>query len=75
MTDPMKAFAEIQLALLQAWANTAQGACRYLQHCAEIQQRFFTQHPHRTHIEIAKGPSLTEKYGKRAHDIDPEKDV
>jgi hypothetical protein len=75
MTDPFKAVAEMQLAMLQAWANVAQGTCRYLGHCAELQQRFFAQYPHRSHIDIAQGPSLTEKYGKRAHDIDPERDV
>lgn len=33
-------------------------------------------HPdRRTHDEIAQGATLTEHYGRREHDIDPERDV
>ncbi|MGE4280736.1 MAG: hypothetical protein AB7G62_14195 [Magnetospirillum sp.] len=77
MADPFKAFAEFQNAWFRAWMNSTQNFAGMAQHYLEMQQKFFSQAVkyQRDHIEIATGPSLTDKYGKRAHDIDPERDV
>lgn len=77
MADPFKAFTEFQNAWLQAWMASAQSMGRVVQHVFEMQQKFLGHAVkyQRDHIEIATGASLTDHYGKRAHDIDPERDV
>jgi hypothetical protein len=77
MADPYKDLSELQHAWLQAWANSVQHALECWQHVFDLQQNFVrnAQEQHRNHIEIACGPSFLDKYGKRAHDIDPERDV
>lgn len=77
MADPFKAIAEFQNAWFKAWLNSTQSVGGMFQHFLEMQQKMFTHAVkyQRDHIEIATGPSLTDKYGKRAHDIDPERDV
>lgn len=71
-------FTELQRAWLEAWANGARSMIEGWRHIFEMQQKFLTsaaeQH-HRYRTEISDGPSFTDKYGKRAHDIDPERDV
>jgi hypothetical protein len=77
MADPFKGFSEFQTAWLKAWMNSAQSMGALFQHMLDTQQKFLGQAVkyHRDHVEIATGPALTDKYGKRAHDIDPERDV
>ncbi|MBI5165739.1 MAG: hypothetical protein HY985_17780 [Magnetospirillum sp.] len=78
MADPLKPLSDLQAAMFDAWLNTTRQAFDLWRHGLELQQNFLAkaaeQH-HRFHIEIAEGPSLTDKYGKRCHDIDPERDV
>ncbi|HTH15955.1 MAG TPA: hypothetical protein VL974_04820 [Magnetospirillum sp.] len=77
MTNPYKGFNDLQTAWLEAWASSAQHVFQYWAHVYEMQQHFM-HHPqqhHRGHVEIACGPSFLDKYGRRAHDIDPERDV
>lgn len=77
MADPFKAITELQNAWFKAWLNSTQSMGHLAQHLLEMQQKMFSHAVkyQRDHIEIATGPSLTDKYGKRAHDIDPERDV
>lgn len=77
MADPYKSFADLQLAMFQAWGAVATGTCEYWRHCLDMQQQFLrhTAAHQRDHVEIASGPSFTDKYGRRCHDIDPERDV
>lgn len=77
MADPFKGFTEFQAAWLKAWAHSAQNMTAMLAHMVDMQQKFLSHAAkyHRDHVEIATGPSLTDKYGKRSHDIDPERDV
>ncbi|MBI2242260.1 MAG: hypothetical protein HYU59_15845 [Magnetospirillum gryphiswaldense] len=77
MADPFKAIAELQNAWFKAWLNSTQSMGHLTQHLLEMQQKMLSHAVkyQRDHIEIATGPSLTDKYGKRAHDIDPERDV
>jgi hypothetical protein len=76
MADPFKALVEMQTAMVAAWSNSARQCFQYWRHWVEVQDHFIHKSlPQRSHVEIAKGPSFTDKYGKRAHDIDPEKDV
>lgn len=76
MNDPLKNLSSMQMAMVEAWANSTRHMLDAWRHMIELQQRFL-RHPdyHRTHVEIDRGPSFTEKYGRRAHDIDPERDV
>lgn len=75
MVDPLKAWGTLQAASIEGWARSAQCVLNYWSHCIDMQHRFL-QPPHqRCQTQIATGPSLTEKYGKRSHDIDPERDV
>lgn len=77
MVDPMKNFNEYQAAWMQAWMAGARNAVDMWRHMVGLQQDFLVQAAkhHRDHVEIASGASFTDKYGKRAHDIDPERDV
>lgn len=77
MADPFKAFTEIQTAWVHAYLRLTQDMAQMFSHVFEVQQKFLSHvaKGHRDHIEIASGAALTDKYGKRAHDIDPEKDV
>ncbi|MBI2236646.1 MAG: hypothetical protein HYU60_06830 [Magnetospirillum sp.] len=76
MADPFKTLVEMQTAMFEAWSNSARHVFLYWKHWVEVQEHFVSKAVyHRTRVEIARGPSFTDKYGKRAHDIDPEKDV
>lgn len=68
---------EIQYAWLRAASAAAGSGIRAYAHWLDLQSRFLCQalKYQRSHIEIATGAALTDKYGKRAHDIDPERDV
>lgn len=76
--DPLKNTADIQRAWLEAWGNGTRHWIEMWRHVIDLQQHFLVsaaQQHHRWHTEISDGPSFTDKYGKRAHDIDPERDV
>jgi hypothetical protein len=75
MADPFKNWASVQSAALEGWANSVQHMFSCWQHCFDVQQHFLRESRKRSHVEISDGPSLTDKYGKRSHDIDPERDV
>jgi hypothetical protein len=77
MADPMKPMVEIQNAWFSAMSSAAQSMLKMYSHFLEMQTKFMANAAahHRDHVEIARGPALTDKYGKRAHDIDPEHDV
>lgn len=76
MVDPMKNLNEYQAAWIQAWMAVTRHAVDMWRHMVEMQQTLLVHAArHRDHVEIASGPSFTDKYGKRAHDIDPERDV
>lgn len=77
MADPYKDLTAMQTAWMQAWANSAQHMFQCWQHVFSMQQSFLkhAEIHHRDHVEIARGASFTDKYGKRSHDIDPERDV
>lgn len=77
MADPYKNFTEIQTAWLQAWANSVQSMFQCWRHMYDVQQTFLkhVEKHHRDHLEIASGASFLDKYGKRSHDIDPERDL
>ncbi len=68
---------DLQSAWLTAWSTSAQHVFQCWRHMFELQQNFLKhahQH-HRDHVEIASGASFLDRYGKRARDIDPERDV
>lgn len=77
MVDPLKNISEMQMAWFQAWASATRHGLEMWQHAINLQHNFLHQAAkhHRDHVEIATGASLTDKYGRRAHDIDPERDV
>ena len=77
MVDPVKVLTQYQVAWFQAWLSVTQGFARMAQHLVEEQSRFLCHAAkcQRTHVEIATGAALTDKYGRRAGDIDPERDV
>lgn len=62
---------------MEAWTNAVQHTFHCWGHMFELQASFLkhAQGHHRNHVEIARGASFLDHYGKRAHDIDPERDV
>lgn len=70
-------FSGFQNAWMEAWASSVQHAFQCWGHMFELQANFLkhAQEHHRSHIEIASGASFLDRYGRRAHDIDPERDV
>lgn len=77
MVDPLKNLSEMQTAWFQAWATATRHSLEMWRHAIDMQNNLLhhaVKHS-REHIEIATGASLTDKYGKRSHDIDPERDV
>ena len=79
MADPFKNMMAVQMAWFEAMSAMFNQSMRCWQHMAQMQQTVLTHNPAaehlRSHVEIAQGASFTDKYGKRAHDIDPERDV
>ncbi|MDA8232619.1 MAG: hypothetical protein M0006_14890 [Magnetospirillum sp.] len=76
MIDPITASARMQAAMLESWFAIGQHMLTYWGHCIDIQQRFLHEATHhRWHVELPNGASFTDRYGRRAHDIDPERDV
>ena len=78
MADPFfKAFSELQTAWFKSWLSATQSFGVVVQHMLDMQHKMLRHAVkyQRDHVEIATGPALTDKYGKRAHDIDPERDV
>lgn len=77
MTAPTKSFFELQLVALQTMTVAMTEAFEFWRSLLEVQMRASgSPHPdRRTHDEIAQGATLTEHYGRREHDIDPERDV
>jgi hypothetical protein len=77
MHDPFRNFTQTQIAFLDGWASGTRHILEAWRHMIDLQEHFLhrAMEHHRTHIEIAEGPSLTDKYGRRAHDIDVERDV
>lgn len=77
MANPYKNLTDLQTAWLSAWTVSAQQVFQCWSHLFELQQSFLknAQQHQRSHIEIASGPSFLDRYGRRAHDIDPERDV
>ncbi|MGE5537582.1 MAG: hypothetical protein ACM33T_00320 [Solirubrobacterales bacterium] len=74
--DPLKTMAEFQKAWMEAWSNATRQTFELWRHMFELQHHFIHRATHhRSHVEISDGPSFTDKYGKRSHDIDPERDV
>lgn len=72
-----KDFSGLQNVWMEAWMASAQHMFQCWRHMFELQQNFLkhAQQHHRDHVEIASGASFLDRYGKRAHDIDPERDV
>jgi hypothetical protein len=77
MVDPLKNLSEMQTAWFQAWAAATRHSLEMWRHTVDMQHNFLHHAAKHTrgHVEIATGASLTDKYGKRSHDIDPERDV
>lgn len=80
-TDPFKIAAEYQNAWVEAWSSTSKHMFDMWRRMFDLQQQVIEKAAqqaaahHRSHVEIADGPAFTDKYGKRSHDIDPERDV
>jgi len=75
MTSPMRAMSTLQNGYLEGCCRVVQLQLGYWRHCFDVQSRFMREPRQRQKVELAQGPSLTDHYGKRAHDIDPERDV
>jgi hypothetical protein len=71
----MKALATLQTGYLEGCCSLVQHQLAYWRHCFDVQARFM-QEPHkRRQTVVARGPAWTDHYGRRAHDIDPERDL
>lgn len=77
MVDPLKHLNEMQAACFRACVAMCRHNLEMWRHMVDLQHKFLHHavEQHRSRVEIATGPSLTDKYGRRAHDIDPERDV
>lgn len=75
MVDPYKNLVSMQTAVMEGWVNSARHVFECWRHCLDVQQSFLHDSHRRCSVVISEGPSLTDKYGKRSHDIDPERDV
>ena len=76
MTDPITAFVTLQSAMIEGWFRSAQAMSSCWRRSCDAQLCMLTAATHhRWHAESPSGPSLTDKYGRRCHDIDPERDV
>jgi hypothetical protein len=76
MTDPFKAWMAYQQVLLDGWSQAARLTWGMWQRCADAQWRLMSaavQPPRRD--QCSTEASFTDCYGRRAHDIDPERDV
>ncbi|MBK7792817.1 MAG: hypothetical protein IPJ62_10050 [Betaproteobacteria bacterium] len=77
MNAPIKSIFDLQQAALQAMTVAFAQVFEFWARMFEMQMG----HPgaptreRRSHAEIAHGATLTDHYGKREHDIDPEHDV
>lgn len=77
MSAPMKSIFDLQLVALQTMTVAMKETFEFWRRLLEVQMRApGAPHPdRRTHDEIAQGATLTDHYGRRGHDIDPERDV
>jgi hypothetical protein len=74
----MKSVFDLQLVALQTMTVAMTQAFEFWLRLLDTQMRALgVAHPEerRTHDEIARGATLTDHYGRREHDIDPERDV
>ena len=77
MKAPVNSIFELQLAAVETMTAAFGQTIEFWNRLFELQMGHFGTAPQerRTHAEIAHGASLTDHYGKREHDIDPERDV
>ena len=77
MSAPMKSVFDLQLVALQTMTMAVTQAFEFWLRMLDTQMRALgvPTAERRTHDEIAHGASLTDHYGRREHDIDPERDV
>ena len=77
MNAPMKSDFELQRVAFQTMTTAMTQMAEFWIRMFETQMRApgMAQPDRRTHDEIAHGASLTDHYGRREHDIDPEHDV
>jgi hypothetical protein len=77
MNAPMKSVFDMQFAVLQTMTVALTQVLEFWARAFEMQIGLLgaAAPDRRTHDEIAHGPTLTDHYGKREHDIDPEHDV
>ncbi len=77
MNDPLSTLFALQKAMLDGWMTSSNQIMQHWQRVFELQENLLHQTTRfvRNHVEIDDGPSFTGKYGKRHHDIDPERDV
>jgi len=75
MMYPNQYMTAVQANCLRGWFNAIQQTTAYWQHCFAFQAKFLHSDVRRIGAEPTHGASLTDGYGKRSHDIDPERDV
>lgn len=77
MNDPFRHIAAFQMTWAETWMGVARQALQVWSNALVEQQKFLNRavEQHRTHVEIATGASFLDRYGRRSHDIDPERDV
>jgi hypothetical protein len=77
MPDSMNPIVALQTMVFWQWASGVRQALALWRGSWRIQQDLLLPQTgeRRRRIEIADGPSLTDRYGRRGRDIDPERDV
>lgn len=77
MNAPIKSIFDLQLVALQTMFVAMAQAVEFWARMFDAQMGAVgaLRRDRRTHDEIARGASLTDHYGRREHDIDPERDL
>lgn len=77
MNAPIKSMFDLQQAALQTMTVAFTQVFEFWARMIEMQMGHLgaPTRERRSHDEIAHGAALTDHYGKREHDIDPEHDV
>lgn len=76
MFNPFSAAMTVQSAMIEAWMKAAGAGTECWRQWFTMQQNLLKELPYnRWHTIVPNGASFLDGYGRRTHDIDPERDV
>lgn len=76
MFNPFTAVLSLQTAMFESWVKAMGAGSECWRQWFVLQQNLLKELPYnRWHTIMPKGASFLDGYGRRCHDIDPERDV